>query len=327
MLRNDTIICGTSTTGAGTLTLAACPAPPGGVDLYAWLTATGLNFVSGNAVLVSYIIIEYSDTTFSQAKSFEKGVGTVTLGTGLTNSTLARSVVQSVASLLDSTGSPSYTSPSAFSIGAAANTLVFIGPSAAEMMAFSPFYETSLGDALGVPPRNAIGGTSGSNLISGSDHYVCFEWTCPMVVKRCTMKVDTAYSGGSSSLYARIYQLNSSGRPGKLLVDFGSFGTNPLNATGTISTTAVSTGFLLLPGEYVFDLMPTFSGGSGNVKVHCSLTALTTNARFGTSGLNPVLNTTASSGTAGAGPDPANLTSYAQAAGYLYVSLFLLNPS
>src|SRR5271170_1594422 len=139
MLRNDTILCGASTTGTGTLTLAPCPSPPGGIDLYQWLTATGFGFVSGNAVLVSYVIIEYSDTTFSKAVNFEKGVGTVALGASLTATTLARTTVQSVAGSLGATGSPTYAAPLAVSIGTAANVLVFVGPSAADVPAYGPY--------------------------------------------------------------------------------------------------------------------------------------------------------------------------------------------
>jgi hypothetical protein len=321
MLRQDTIICGTTTTGTGTLTLAACPAPPGGIDLYQWLTATGFGFVNGNAVIVSYVLIEYSDTTFSTAVNFEKGIGTVTLGASLSATTLARTTVQSVGATLNTTGSPTYASPSAVSIGTAANVLVFVGPSAADVPAYSPYYDTTTSgiDAAGLPPV-CVGYSTGSVLTTLTDYYSVFEWRAPMLVKRASVYVNTGYSGTSgtaiSAAYARIYQINSAGRPGKLLYDFGAFsGTNPLNTSSTVISTSASAGngFLLLPGEYYFDFMPSFSGAGGTVS-NPKLTVAGTAAsagRMGTVNGAAVLEANASGGTAGAGPDPANLTSYA----------------
>jgi hypothetical protein len=330
MLRQDTIICGTSTTGTGTLTLAACPNPPGGVDLYAWLTATGLNFVNGNAIIASYVIIEYTDTTFSQARNFEKGLGTVTLGASLTATTLARTTVQSVAGSLNSTGSPTYSAPSAISIGTAVNVLICIGPSAADVPSFSPYYENTLSgnDNLGVRPDGVVGtGTGGATLVNLTDYYSIFRWSVPMLVKKCSMYVSTGTGSGTSSAYARIYQINSSGRPGKLLVDFGSFSpANCLNTSSTaISTTALGTGFLLLPGEYFFDFLPQFSAGSPKMQT-ISSTYVFGSSRQGAIGFLPVMSNTAIAGTAGAAPDPANSTGYAATVS-AFANLFTLNVS
>jgi hypothetical protein len=323
MLRSDTVVCGISTTGTGTLTLAACPARPGGVDLFAWLTATGFGFVNGNAIIVSYTLIEYSDTTFSTAVNFEKGIGTVTLGSSLAGTTLVRTTVQSVAGSLNSTGSPTYASPSAVSIGTAANVLVFVGPSAADTPAYGPYWDTTTSglDNVGVSPVQTAGVGNGVTLVqgSGADYYSIFEWRVPMVVKRCSVYVLIGYSGTSgtpiSAAYARIYQINSAGRPGKLLYDFGAFsGTNPLNTSATmISTGASGSGFLLLPGEYFFDFMPTYSGAGGTIVTpkFQPVSNVPKYGRMGTITGEPVQGATATSGTAGAAPDPANLTSYA----------------
>ncbi len=328
MLRNDTILCGTSTTGTGTLSLAACPVPPGGLDPYAWLTATGFGFTNGNALLVSYQIIEYTDSTFATAKQYEKGIGTLTLSASLAASTLARTLVQQAVSSLNTTGSPSYASPSGINIGTAVNTLVFCGPSAADLFGCTPFFDnaTSGNDNKGIQPANLSGTSIGGVLASLTDYYFAFEWRVPMVVKKCTMRVFTGTGGGTSAAYARIYQLNSSGRPGKLLVDFGAFaGTNPLNSSNTtISTTALSNGVLLLPGMYVFDFLPQFSAGS---PVMIAGTPTCTVGYLGSGNLNPNDNATATSGTAGAGPDPANTSGYAGQGGTVYVSTFQLASS
>lgn len=340
MLRNDTIICGTSTTGTGTLTLAACPAPPGGIDPYAWLTATGVGFTNGNALFISYCLIEYTDSTFSTAKQFEKGIGTLTLGASLTATTLARTTVQQTATSLNTTGAPTYASPTAISIGTAANVLVFIGPSAAEMMAYPPYYDTTTTglDGLGIPPVQCGGAANGSTLsTSGADYYTIFEWHVPMVVKRCSMVVHTAYSGTTgtpvSSAYARIYQINSAGRPGKLLADFGSFGTNPLNTAANIQTGALTNGVLLLPGEYFFDFACSFTGATGTVTGPQMFTTqnFPRKGRLGTRSGITVMSMLATGATLGAAPDPANLTGYTyidpNASTFNTACLFFLAPS
>src|SRR5580658_5571623 len=99
MLRGDSVICGTSPTGTGTLTLAATPVPPGGIDFDVFARATGIGFGNSAAILCSYTIIEYTDSTFAKAKQQEKGIGTLTLGSssGIANATLARTTLQSSA--------------------------------------------------------------------------------------------------------------------------------------------------------------------------------------------------------------------------------------
>jgi hypothetical protein len=334
VLKNDLIVCGTSTTGTGTLTLAACPAPPGGVDPYQWLNANGFNAANAAAFLISYQLVEFTDATFAAAKQYEKGIGTLTFSTsGVASCTLARTTVQETASGLNTaTSAPVYQAPSAITIGTAANCLVFIGPSAAETPAFCPYFETGLGDNLGVPPYRTeqnVGNASSNVLVSLTDYYSVFEWRVPMLVKKCTVRVAAAASGASAA-YARIYQIGTNGRPGKLLVDFGAFaGTNPLSTGGTtISTTPLTNGFLLLPGEYFWDFLPSFASGSPTVAT-VSPTEVPCYGRLDTSVLQPYLGTTATGGTAGAAPDPANTTGYAGVLGNAanHPVLFLLAPS
>ncbi len=317
MLRGENIVCGTSTTGTGTLTLAATPAPPGGVDFNAWLKATGIGFVSGNAILVSYTIIEYTDSTFATVKFLEKGIGTLTLGAALVNATLARTTVQTVSNA----NADSYQvggAASAITIGTAANVLVFVGASAADIPAWSPYFETGIGDNLGVAPlgSSGAGGAASGTLVTLKDYYTLFEWRCPMLVKKASVRVSAAASG-TTNAYARIYAVNSSGRPGKLLIDFGVLGTggSSLNSgTTTISSAVHSTGFYLIPGEYFFDFLPSFSTGSPTM-LGPSAGVASSFGRLGSSTLIPFGVTTATSGTAGTAPDPANTTSYAGVAG------------
>lgn len=268
MLRGDNIVCGTSTTGTGTLTLAATPGPPGGVDFDVFARATGIGFGNGAVILVSYTIIEYTDATFATAKSHEKGVGTLTLGgsSGITNCTLARTLLQSSATSLNSQPATQNIAPgTGISIGTAANTLVFIGVSAADVPAYAP-YVSAGDDNVGCFP-GAGGGLSNSTTASaaitnGMCEYTLFKWDVPMLVKRAFARVGTAYSGGTpvSNLYLAIYAIGTDGFPGRLIYDFGGCGANCLNATGSISASQ-GNGFFLMPGEYYFVTKPVFSGG------------------------------------------------------------------
>lgn len=272
MLRADNVICGTSTTGTGTLTLAACPAPPGGLDFDKWLKATGYGFVSTNALVVSYTIIEYTSSAFTTAKQTEKGVGTLTLGSSITAASLARTVVQSSITGLNGTPAPTFSSPTAITIGTAANTLVFIGASTAEILACSGVRDTSLAGINGYPPLMTGLPTTGggTTLVNNQDWTTPFIWAAgSMLVKRVYTRVESAYTGAVSNLYIRLYQPNASGQQsGKLLYDFGVVG--PSNASfGTaitvISSGAAGNGFFMTPGEYFIQFCPiwTTSGGSG----------------------------------------------------------------
>lgn len=324
-LRGEGVVCGTSTTGTGTLTLAACPSPPGGVDPYAAFTVNA-SLGTSNSIPMTYTVMEYTDSTFATAKQMEKGVGALTLGASITATTLARTTPQSTATGMN-TSTPTYSTgaPTAISIGTAANVLVFVGASATDLPAFSPYFESSVGDG-GVPPDGAGVYQSGRGIVSLTtlqDLYSIFRWSVPMLVKRATCYVNTSTTG-TTNLYSRIYEINSSGRPGKLLYDFGVTGTanSSLNSTGKISSGAAGSGFMLLPGEYFFDVVASFSTGSPALVAFGTNSGSTSNppfaltassGRLGSTMSNFTMVTqmmTASSGTAGAAPDPANLTSY-----------------
>lgn len=326
--------CGTTTAGTGTITLAAVPGSVGLVDPDAWAKATGIGFVNGNAILVPYIIKEFTDTTFSKPKNTEKGWGTLTLGAALVNATLARTTVQETWSANADTFSVS--APSAITIGTAANVLVFIGPAASEIPYWSPYYETVLGDQLGVSPAWGVPPSTTFQVNSGFDQYLPFEWRIPMLVKRASVRVATAYAGLTgtpvSTVYARIYAIGTNGRPGKLLYDFGTFGTNPLNTLGNISSGASGNGYFLTPGEYFFDLIGAYSGATGSITNPAWKAANSTfpngaASRLGTSTLISYTSTQASGGTSGAAPDPANTTSYSGQAGLNTAIFFALKPS
>jgi hypothetical protein len=321
LLRAEGILSGTTTTGSGTLTLAAAPSPPGGVDHYAAFSGMGLG--TTNAVTVPYVLVEYTDTTFSTAKQQEKGVGSLTLGASISATTLARTSVQETATGLNSTPTYNFNAPSAITVSTAANVLVMIAPSAGDIPIVVPYRDTSQGDNLGAGPLQLKSAAStGSSLTANRDYYWRFIWQTALLVKNMSVRVATAYSGGSgtpsSSAYGRIYDVNASGMPGKLLIDFGTFGTNPLNTIGNITTGNLSTPFFLPPGEYFFDMAEAFSGLSGGTSP--AMETYSTGPVFsGQSALqNGVISgplNTATGPTLGTAPDPANVSGWALAGG------------
>lgn len=311
MLRAEDCICGTSTTGIGTLTLAACPAPPGGVDPFAAFGGLGLG--TSVATPMTYCIREFTDATFATVKQEEKGIGLLTLGANIGATTLARTTPQSTATGCN-TATPTYSqgSPSAISIGTAANTLVFVGASAADIPAYSPYFET--GDAVNAGVSPPIGGTASNiTITSGQDYYGLFQWTIPMLAKRMSAAISVAYTGGTpvSNLYGRLYAVGSNARPGKLLCDYGLMGAaNASMNTATVVSSAVhGTGFMMLPGYYFAGFFYTFSGGSAGPNPRGEILSIDGRMGFGSGTLNRNKSATATGGSSTAS-DPANLTSY-----------------
>jgi len=157
---------------------------------------------------------------------------------------------------------------------------------------------------------------SGGNLVSGTDLYWVFDWRLPMLVKRASMRVNTAYSGGTpvSNAYFRIYAINSSGQPGKLLIDLGLLGTANVSlntgAPTLIQTALAGTGFMLLPGEYFADFLPIFSGGVTAPQMS-SGPNLVTSGRLGHTATLIVNSQTSATGGSNPAPDPANVAGYA----------------
>jgi len=286
---------------------------------------------------MTYTLIEYVDSTFATAKQMEQGVGALTLGGSISACTLARTTPRSTATSMN--GTPTYATgaPSAISIGTAANTLLLIGASAADLPAYSPYYESSLGDAVGV----VIGGYYSSLVTSdpflfpasGDDNYFLFEWRVPMLVKRATVWVAGAGTG-NTNMDGRLYEIGSNGRPGKLLYDFGLFGSanTSLSSTGKVSTGAAGSGFMLLPGEYFFDLMATYGGsptlsGFNDNNNATSPPPYIGGGRMGSSSGLPQSAAKATSGAIGSAPDPANVTSYALNGSCNAVPFIALNAS
>lgn len=314
MLRGDNIVCGTSTTSTGTLTLAATPSGIGAIDPYVAFSGMGLG--TSNGVPVPYTIIEYNDTTWAVIKQLESGTGLLTIGANIGATTLARTTVMNT----DVIATPAYNfnAPSAINIGTAANVLVLIGPNAWGSMTCSPWYDATSGDALGITGRLSGGNTSNTtSLVSGTAMWFLVTLEVPILCKRLYTRVSTAYTSATSNLYGRIYAKGSNGRAGKLICDYGGFGTagSALNATGNISTGAASNPPFLCPGPYWVEIVMVSSGTSGGPPVLRAATYVNDGGAGTTSLSNAVYAT--STGESSSASDPASFTAYTLSTGNL----------
>jgi len=330
MLRGDNVVSGTSSTGTGTLTLAACPSPPGGIDFDVYARAVG--FGNSAAVPVSYTIIEYTDTSFAVAKKTEKGAGILTLGSssGIANCTLTRTTIQTTATNMNTSAATQNIGGTAVSIGVAANTLVFMGVSALDVAGYEPWTQS---DAI-PPPNNCANPTGNIYPLAGDGSrwvYQAFEWRIPLLAKRFTMGVWAGFTSGNSNLYAAIYAIGSNGLPGKRLIDFGLVGTAnaSLNtAFVDISSGLHSTGYFMTPGEYYLGIAYTLQNAyaTGSLVTYPSPSGQRMNsARWSIlNHTSPVIAYTDQGGTFTPAPDPAYVTGLTTVGGDNYQLSFWL---
>lgn len=309
MLRGDNIICGTTTTSTGALTLAAVPQPPGGLDPDTWLRAEG--FGNSVSVPVSYTITEYADTTFAKAVGSEKGIGLLNTGVsaGIANCTLTRTTSQYNITGMNGT-TPAITYGSAYSIGTAANVLVTISPSAADVISCSPWWDTSL-DNAGIGPLVAAPVISSFVPATNTLCYAPYVFDRYILASKARARVQAAYTGGTSNLYAALYLPGPTGKPTKLVADFGVLGaanSSFSSASAIIASAALSTPVPIKPGIYIAAIQAIFSGGSGTPQVRGNGQLLVP-PTFGTSSMAPVQSATAAGGSA-AWADPAVTTSW-----------------
>jgi hypothetical protein len=306
MLRAEHCICGTTSTGTGTLALTACPAPPGGTDLYQAFNAMALGTAVGTPI--SYAIVEYTDTTFRTVQQQEKGIGTLTLGANIDATTLARTTVQQTATGMDMTATYDTSAPTAITIALAAHTLVFVGASSTDLFACSSYFDVSLPSSatLGALPVNCGGVLAGNVFIPrNTDNYFLFEWRVPIMAKRLKLEV-TGRVTAANALYGRIYAIGPNARPTKLLYNFGTF-VGGASTTGIKATATGATGFFLAPGEYYMDITGIWSGGVSEA-ILSGFPQSYNSGRLGyVDGLGVGVHVQATSASSLAG-DPANIT-------------------
>lgn len=291
MIGGNNIACGISSTGTGTLSLAACPASFGAVDPDVW-ARNALNLGNSATVRVRYEVIEFTDSTFASPKQTESGIGVLTLGAaaGVANCTLSRDYVLEKATNLD-------VQPAAISLGEAGNTsglpsasVMIIGTAANCLVMFS----NDIRDAIGAMPANYWGvspdtGYSGIAPLSTAPGYSGFSpsngvaYFCPIwmpqtaIIKTVKFKFYSSVSSPTSSsvqaklfdVFGRNAQGYAMGMPGKIITDFGGIGngydaTNPAGTNGIYSITGASQA-LIRSGFYFLGIVVSWAGGTGSV--------------------------------------------------------------
>ncbi len=316
MLRLDNVICGTSTTGTGTLTLAATPSGVDAMDLYTAFAGMGLGTAAG--IPISYEIIEYTDNTYTKPLQTEKGIGLLTLGASITATTLARTTVQTTQTALSTTPAFTFNAPAAITIGTAANVLVFIGSSALDTISVPPW--TDVTGMPGIMPMSVNIGANGTHgLTSGQMVWFPFLLGMPVVGAVLRTIVSGTYTGGTSNLWGALYKAGSNGRPGKLIADFGVLGTagSSLSSASIIASASLATPPLLVPGHYFVGIEAAFSGGTGTPSLVCKgVPVLIGVMGLQSSGIPQNFATSTGSGASTDFTDPATLTSYSPTATY-----------
>lgn len=314
MLSGNNVVCGTATSGTGTLTLAACPTAVGGMDFDVWARGA-LGQGNSAAVHISYTIIEFTDSTFASPKQRESGIGILTLGAsaGVANCTLTRSYPTEVQTGLNTqpatvavgapaqysgaTGKPASAAP--MTIGTPANVLVMLSDEQAESIGALRASAAYSGLVSGGPQYEALatfaqygtyGLTSGRALFSPM-----FCHFSDLIYSMSVFISGAVSTPTSSSLQLALYDIWDSadsqgvehGLPGQILALFPTISTpNPLG-TSTLYWATLTKPIFLRAGFYAGAMLPIWSGGSGTPTV-AAMNALA-GMSFGTTynGQNP----------------------------------------
>ena len=316
MIRGENVISGTTTTGTGTLTLAAPPSGFGGADPFAYFSGYGLG--TSQATPLLYTIIEYDDLTKANPTpvQLEKGFGNLLIGANLAASTLTRNALVTETSLnaqpATITNGNFATPATSITIGTAANIIVFIGASAWDSMQCLHAYSTggiSGADGLGVAPWNAGSGGS-TNLTSGTILYGYLKTDVSDVIKSCSIRIKNAVvTPTSSSVALALYAVGAAGLPAKKLIDFGTNSSNPLATANTTLTLTAGAGVPIMAGGYILAFLPIWSGGTGTPSIQLFNPAGP--APFGTVLSNPGPNNMCSVAGQSSLTDPATTTAIA----------------
>ena len=309
VMRNDQAACGTSTTGTGTLTLAAPPTAITSANPHAIWSGSG--FGTSTGIIVDYSIVEYTNSACTTPKQSESGRGTLLLGASLTATTLARTTPLMTATSMDSppaTVSGQTSAPSPITIGTAANVVVWFGLSSFSPMGVMPYYTTGSltnGNLLGFTPIQ-VPVTSGTNFTLVNQQLILQSVLLPFsgLIKSCTVWGQAGYTGGTASLKIGLYEVGSDGRPGKLLIDFGT-----QNSLGSATQTLTASAAQFIPaGFYFLGILAQFSGGSGTPTLRmCNSASSSMWGTAATNNLGPMMIATVGSQTALS--DPCTLTS------------------
>jgi hypothetical protein len=253
------------TGGTGTLTLAAVTGWP------------SFALVFAQDRFVDYEINEYTDATWSVLSKRETGIGTYTHS----GTTLARTFVINTwdgSTYLPVAGSG--TAPTAISFGnTAANVRIVCSPSSGNAVTTPAMVSqgvSGVSDALGFAPLNLLpSSTSLTTAMSlGYSIYSPIYLANRGPISQATSRLVTPNTTGAtpSKLYVAIYEVNSSGMPGKRLIDFNGTGGGPVvtdlsAAAGNYSSSALTTPIYLPPGWYYQGVVAVANNGTGGPSI------------------------------------------------------------
>jgi hypothetical protein len=307
-MRFDQCICGTSTSGTGTLTLAATPVPPGGVDFDVVARAQGFGN-NAQILLDDCVVAEFTDTTWSQRKQADEGTFTLTLGAaaGIAHCTLARSHIdRSITGMNAPPATVTVNPATGIAIGTAANVLVYSSPRVRSLLP-----ALDLTNLLGAGPGSATLSRTGFGIATGSPIsspggyqpanntivYVPFYSLARQTVSKARAWVTATYTGQNNNLYVGLYTTDAA-----LLADFGGLGTAnaAFAASGVaIASAALGSALLLEPGWYIAALQAIWTtGGTGTPTIRGqTATAFQQQILGDNSGANNVTTLTAAGGT------------------------------
>jgi hypothetical protein len=240
------------TGGTGTLTLVAVSGWPAFSNVF-----TGVRFVD-------YEIDQYTDASKTVLAQQECGEGSIDTSTGI----LTRTKIDSTwngTTYLPNPGSA--TAPTALNItNTAANVDIICSPSAASMMAITPFFYgtvANVADGLGCLPMNlaAAANSTAAMPTSGTVQYAPVYIGHRGPFSQASVYVTTGSTGGTPTLGVALFEVASDGSPGKKLIDFGNLGSTSNTAPFFLTNTALATPVYLSPGWY-YQGMLWIAGGA-----------------------------------------------------------------
>ena len=253
-MRADFIRMTSATGGASTLT---CTAQTGYPIVSKAFTGTRM---------VDYTISEYTDSTKVTLSKSETGIGSYDTSTEVLTRTKVLST-WSGSAYLPKFGTA--TAPSAISFGTTAGNIdIMITPASGGILPPVPFvYGTvaSVSDGLGTCALN-FGTTASSTPATG------VTWYWPVLIgsqgpfSQFTFRTAAALTGGSPTFDHAIYEVSSTGAPGKRLINF-----TQITAVGTTNTTytstAIATPVYLVPGWYWAGALFVAGGATGTFTI------------------------------------------------------------
>ncbi len=110
-------------------------------------------------------------------------------------------------------------------------------------------------------------GSTGVSQRSQQLGYIPICWPNMGLYSRITVSVGGFTSATSSSLQLGLYEVSKNGDPGVLLADFGNLGSLVGNAV--LTSSALATPVLLVPGWYYLAVLPIFTGETGTATLAC----------------------------------------------------------